>query len=129
VVDKEAIDAMSMAVEAALPIWAMMDSILADLPEKREDIQETLVKAQNVTQQLKTDISLLQDGMNVERKSLRNDAHLFVKVSFSRCIHMFALLKFFTGAPVGSLPLNQREVIRRIPPLVCGLTGKHGQAH
>jgi hypothetical protein len=129
VVDKEAIDAMSKAVEAALPIWAMMDSILADLPEKREDIQETLVKAQNVTQQLKTDISLLQDGMNVERKSLRNDAHLFVKVSFSRCIHMFALLKFFTGAPVGSLPLNQREVIRRIPPLVCGLTGKHGQTH
>jgi len=80
-VDKEAIDAMSKAVEAAPPIWAMMDSILADLPDKREDIQETLVKAQNVTQQLKTDISLLQDGTNVERKSLRNDAHLFVKVS------------------------------------------------
>jgi len=59
----------------------MMDSILADLPDTREDIQETLVKAQNVTQQLKTDISLLRDGMNVEGKSLRNDAHLFVKVS------------------------------------------------
>ena len=81
-VDKEAIDAMSKAVEAAPPIWAMMDSILADLPENREDIKETLVKAQNVTQQLKADISLLQDGTNVERKSLRNDAYLFVKVSF-----------------------------------------------
>jgi hypothetical protein len=81
-VDKEAIDAMSKAVEAAPPVWAMMDSILADLPENREDIKETLVKAQSVTQQLKTDISLLQDGMNVERKSLRNDAYLFVKVSF-----------------------------------------------
>ena len=81
-VDKEAIDAMSKAVEAAPPVWAMMDSILADLPENREDIKETLVKAQTVTQQLKTDISLLQDGMNVERKSLRNDAYLFVKVSF-----------------------------------------------
>jgi hypothetical protein len=80
-VDKEAIDAMNKAVEAAPPVWAMMDSILADLPENREDVKETLVKAQSVTQQLKTDISLLQDGMNVERKSLRNDAYLFVKVS------------------------------------------------
>ena len=81
-VDKEAIDAMSKAVEAAPPIWAMMDSILADLPENREDIKETLLKAQNVTQQLKADISLLQDGTYVERKSLRNDAYLFVKVRF-----------------------------------------------
>jgi hypothetical protein len=81
-VDKEAIDAMSKVVEAAPPVWAMMDSILADLPENREDIKETLVRAQSVTQQLKTDISLLQDGTNVERKSLRNDAYLFVKVSF-----------------------------------------------
>lgn len=81
-VDKEAIDAMSRAVEAASPVWAMMNSILADLPDNREDIKETLVKAQNVTQLLKTDISLLQDGMNVERESLRNDAYLFVKVSF-----------------------------------------------
>ena len=81
-VDKEAIDAMSKAVEAAPPVWAMMDSILADLPESREDIKETLIKAQSVTQQLKTDILLLQDGMNVERRSIRNDAYLFVKVSF-----------------------------------------------
>ena len=81
VVDKQAIDAMSKAVEAAPPVWAMMDSILADLPDGQEDIQETLLKAQSVTQQLKTDISLLQDGTNVERKSFRNDAHLFVKVS------------------------------------------------
>jgi hypothetical protein len=80
-VDREAIDAMSKAVEAAPPVWAMMNSILADLPENREDIKETLVKAQNVTQLLKTDISLLQDGAYVERKSIRNDAYLFVKVS------------------------------------------------
>jgi hypothetical protein len=79
-VDKEAIDAMNKAVEAAPPVWAMMDSILADIPENREDIKETLVKAQNVTQQLKTDILLLQDGMYVKRKSLRNDAYLFVKL-------------------------------------------------
>ena len=95
-VDNKAIDAMSQAVEAAPPVWAMMDSILADLPEKQGDTQETLAKAQNVTQQLKTDISLLQDGMNVDRKSLRNDAHLFVKVSFSRCIHMLVFPKFLT---------------------------------
>jgi hypothetical protein len=81
-VDKEAIDAMSKAAEAAPPVWAMMDSILADLPESGEDVKETLLKAQTVTQQLKMGISLLQDGTNFERKSLRTDAHLFVKVSF-----------------------------------------------
>lgn len=132
-VDKKAIDAMSQAVEAAPPVWAMMDSILADLPEKRGDTQETLAKAQNVTQQLKTDISLLQDGMNVDRKSLRNDAHLFVKVSFSRCpMHSYACI-FQVPHPVlvpaGGPPLDQREVIRQFSPLVCSLTGKHGQAH
>ncbi|KAI0256779.1 RAM signaling pathway protein-domain-containing protein [Lactifluus subvellereus] len=79
-VDKEAIDAMSKAVEAAPPVWTMMDSILADIPEEREDIRETLIKAQNVTEQLKTDISQLQDGTYVDSKSLRNDAHLFVKL-------------------------------------------------
>ncbi len=80
-VDKEAIDAMSKAVEAAPPVWTMMDNIIADISEKREDIKEMLVRAQKVTRQLKSDISLLRDGTYVDRKSLRNDAHLFVKVS------------------------------------------------
>ncbi|KAH9966745.1 RAM signaling pathway protein-domain-containing protein [Russula dissimulans] len=97
-VDKEAIDAMSKAVEAAPPLWAMMDSILSDLPEKQEDIKEILVNAQNVTQQLKTDILLLQDGMNVERKSLRNNAHLFVKL----VVHLSTNVKSY----VDSHPLS-----------------------
>ena len=80
-VDNEAIDAMSKAVEAAPPVWIMMDSITADVSEQREDIQEMLVRAQRVTEQLKSDISLLRDGVYVDRKTLRNDAHLFVKVS------------------------------------------------
>ncbi|KAI9510837.1 RAM signaling pathway protein-domain-containing protein [Russula earlei] len=96
--DKEAIDAMSKAVEAAPPVWAMMDRILTDLPEKREDIKETLVKAQNVTQQLKTDIELLQDGATVEGKSIRNDAHLFVKL----VIHLSTDVKLY----VNSHPLS-----------------------
>ena len=129
-VDKEAIDAMSKAVEAAPPVWAMMDSILADLPEKQGDIKETLVKAQNVTQLLKIDISLLQDGAKVERKSLRNDAHLFVKVGLTEAFHIFWIAQVCSpGVSAGSLPLNQREVICRFSPLVCGLTGQHGQAH
>jgi hypothetical protein len=128
-VDKEAIDAMSKAVEFAPPVWAMMDSILADLPEKREDILETLFKAQNMTERLKTDISLLQDGMSVERKSLRNDAHLFVKVSSFAVVVYACITQNPPPASVGSSPLNQREVIRRFSPIVCGLTSKHGQAY
>ncbi|KAI9466287.1 RAM signaling pathway protein-domain-containing protein [Lactarius psammicola] len=79
-VDKEAMDAMGKAVEAAPPVWTMMDSIVADTSEKREDIKEMLVRAQKVTQQLKSDISLLRDGTYVDRKLLRNDAHHFVKL-------------------------------------------------
>jgi hypothetical protein len=105
-VDREAIDAMSKAVEAAPPVWAMMDSILADLPENREDIKETLVRAQSVTQQLKTDISLLQDGTYVERKSIRNDAYLFVKVSFRLTLFIVGSLNSSSGVSAGSLPLN-----------------------
>jgi hypothetical protein len=82
-VDKEAIDAMSKAVEAAPPVWTMMDCITADISETREDIKDMLVRAQRVTEQLKSDISLLQDGVYVDRKMLRNDAHLFVKVSLT----------------------------------------------
>lgn len=82
-VDKEAIDAMNKAVEAAPPVWTMMDNIIADIPDKREEIKEMLVSAQKVTRQLKSDISLLRDGTYVDRKSLRSDAHLFVKVSLT----------------------------------------------
>ncbi|KAI0273711.1 RAM signaling pathway protein-domain-containing protein [Gloeopeniophorella convolvens] len=79
-VDKEAIDAMIKAVEAAPPVWTMMDNILADVGENQEEIKDTLVRAHAVTRQLKSDISALQDGAYVDRKSLRNDAHLFVKL-------------------------------------------------
>ncbi len=74
---------MSKAVEAAPPVWTMMDSIIADISEKREDIKETLVRAHDVTQQLKSDISSLRDGTYVDRRLLRNDAHFFVKVSWT----------------------------------------------
>ncbi|KAH9180629.1 RAM signaling pathway protein-domain-containing protein [Lactarius sanguifluus] len=97
-VDKEAIDAMGKAVEAAPPVWMMMDSIIADVSEKREDIKEMLVRAQRVTQQLKSDISLLRDGTYVDRKSLRNDAHLFVKL----VVHLSTDVKIY----VDSHPLS-----------------------
>lgn len=97
-VDKEAIDAMSKAVEAAPPVWTMMDSIIADVSEKREDIKDMLVRAQKVTHQLKSDISLLRDGTYVDRKSLRNDAHLFVKL----VVHLSTDVKTY----VNSHPLS-----------------------
>ncbi|KAH9005232.1 RAM signaling pathway protein-domain-containing protein [Lactarius hatsudake] len=97
-VDKEAIDAMGKAVEAAPPVWMMMDSIIADVSEKREDIKEMLVRAQRVTQQLKSDISRLRDGTYVDRKSLRNDAHLFVKL----VVHLSTDVKIY----VDSHPLS-----------------------
>ena len=79
-VDKEAIEAMFKAVEAAPPVWSMMDTMLADVPERREEVRESLGKAQVLTDQLKEGILALQAGVQVDRKALREDAHLFVKV-------------------------------------------------
>lgn len=79
-VDKEALDAMTKAVEAAPSVWDMVDAVLADMPEKRLELGGTLETAQYVTRQLKDSIAILQDGGHVDRKTTREDAHLFIKV-------------------------------------------------
>ncbi|KAA1471075.1 hypothetical protein DENSPDRAFT_837000 [Dentipellis sp. KUC8613] len=78
-VDKEALDAMTKAVEAAPSVWDMVDTVLADMPERKQEISETLETAQSVTAQLKESITAVQDGVQVDRKALHDDAHLFVK--------------------------------------------------
>ncbi|TFY66661.1 hypothetical protein EVG20_g4426 [Dentipellis fragilis] len=78
-VDKEALDAMTKAVEAAPSVWDMVDTVLTDMPERKQEISETLDTAQAVTAQLKESITALQDGVQVDRKALHDDAHLFVK--------------------------------------------------
>ncbi|THH20688.1 hypothetical protein EW146_g710 [Bondarzewia mesenterica] len=97
-VDKPAIEAMSKAVEAAPPVWDMLDAMLADLPENREEIEESLGKAQAVTRNLKEGISNIQSDVQVDRKDLRDHARLFVKVycsllSYFLCLYSSILAK------------------------------------
>ncbi|THH31152.1 hypothetical protein EUX98_g3038 [Antrodiella citrinella] len=80
-VDKEAIDAMKVAVDAAPPVWAMMDEILADVPDTKEQLSGVLERAKALTEKLKANISVLESGdTNTDRGGFRDDAHGFAKI-------------------------------------------------
>lgn len=80
-VDKEALDAMRVAVEAAPAVWEMMDEILGEGQDTMVDVRDTLARAKTVTNRLRENISAVQTGHPADRKTLREDAHVFVKVS------------------------------------------------
>jgi hypothetical protein len=81
-VDKEALDAMKVAVEAAPGVWEMMEAILADILETQAEVRETLTRAKAVTQRLRENIRAVHQGeATADRKTMRDDAHVFVKVS------------------------------------------------
>ena len=86
-VDKEALDAMRVAVEAAPAVWEMMDEILGEVDEDqntKSDVEDTLVKAKIVTDRLRENIRAVQKSHPAaDRKMLREDAHVFVKVPTS----------------------------------------------
>ncbi|KAI0312179.1 RAM signaling pathway protein-domain-containing protein [Amylostereum chailletii] len=93
-VDKEAIEAMTKAVDAAPPIWAMMETILGDVGGGQDDVRETLARAQSVTASLKEGIAELLDGsQHTDRRAIREIAHLFVKfvVQLSSSIKTYGL--------------------------------------
>jgi hypothetical protein len=80
-VDKEALDAMKVAVEAAPAVWEMIDDILGDVLEAKIDLLANLDRAKTVTERLRADIQAVQHGYpGADRKTMREDAHVFVKV-------------------------------------------------
>ena len=84
-VDKEALDAMRVAVEAAPAVWEMMDEILSEA-DANQDVEDTLAKARVITDRLRENIRAVQKGHPAaDRKTLREDAHVFVKVAKSCC--------------------------------------------
>ena len=81
-VDKEALDAMAVAVRAAPIVWSTLEEITNDPTGMPLDIKGTLAKAQSVTRRLGDNLRAIQEGhLNADRKTLREDAHVFVKVS------------------------------------------------
>ena len=83
-VDKEALEAMKAAVHAASPVWTMTDELLLESPELKEELDELLSKAKEVTGRLGDSIRAVENGdAPADRKMLRDDAHLFVNVSLT----------------------------------------------
>ncbi|PCH38160.1 hypothetical protein WOLCODRAFT_161344 [Wolfiporia cocos MD-104 SS10] len=79
-VDREAIDAMKQALDAAPAIWEMMGEILDETQEPKDDLKGTLRKAQDVAERLRRNIESIQDGDPVlDRKPLHDDARTFAK--------------------------------------------------
>lgn len=84
VVDKQAIDAVRAAVEAAPAVWETTDELLRNDPVLEEELHEKLSRAKEITQSLRSNIHLLGTGeaSSVDRRALRDDAHSFANVSF-----------------------------------------------
>ncbi|KDQ60678.1 hypothetical protein JAAARDRAFT_31655 [Jaapia argillacea MUCL 33604] len=80
-VDRQAINAMKVAVESAPLVWDMMDEILADVQEDKPDLREMLARAKLLTERLGATIRRLEEGDSaLDRRALRDDAHIFVKI-------------------------------------------------
>lgn len=111
-VDKEAIDAMAGAVRTAPYVWSMLEEISDEMQDAPVDLRDSLAKAKAVTQRLGENIKAIQDCLpNADRKALREDAHVFVKVcgiDLTYCV-TFQSLWFLTN----HLPLflNYQTVI------------------
>ena len=83
--DREVIDAIKVAVEAAPEIWGLMDEMLEAEggDEDGDGFREVLARAKDVTARLRSSIAAVQEGAHslvLDGKALHDDAHLFVKV-------------------------------------------------
>lgn len=82
--DKEAIAAVEQAVEAAPPVWEMVEELAGDLEGSAEELREGLMRARAVTARLKERLADVKDGEFVRnRQALREDAQVFIKVRSS----------------------------------------------
>ena len=81
-IDKEAIDSVKVAVEAATVVWRMTDGLLAEDATIGPEFTRNLTKAKDITQRLAESILLLGSGDASEDKTpVRNEAHSFANVS------------------------------------------------
>lgn len=84
-IDKEAIDAVKAAVEAAPVVWDMTEEMLQDDPVMRGELQGRLTMAKEVTQRLHENIRRLGLGdVTADRIAIREDSHVFAKVRLVR---------------------------------------------
>lgn len=81
-VDEDALDAMERAVDTAPAVWEMMKDFLTCISEHAgHDLQDSLTQAHVITERLGTNLRATRCGDPLlNRKALREDAHMFVKV-------------------------------------------------
>jgi RAM signalling pathway protein len=81
-VDKEALQAVQATVDIASDVWDMIEDTLGGVVEATETIRATLEIARAVTSRLSDIVRSMQsvDPAPTDRKSLREDARVFLKV-------------------------------------------------
>ena len=84
-VDNDALDSMEAAVDSAPAIWDLMQEMVETMPEtpgSSVDFHDSIDKAKIVTERLRVNIITVRAGdPTADRRALRDNAHLFVKVS------------------------------------------------
>ena len=84
-VDNDALDSMETAVDSAPAIWELMQEMvesMSETPGLSGDFRDSIDKAKIVTERLRVNIVAVRTGdPTADRRALRDNAHLFVKVS------------------------------------------------
>ncbi|EIN07514.1 hypothetical protein PUNSTDRAFT_136193 [Punctularia strigosozonata HHB-11173 SS5] len=104
VADKDAMTAMRRTIEAALPVWEMLEEIAKD--ESGAVPPAELARAQAVTTSFDGHLRRVESGDATERSALRDDAHVFVKT----VIHLANLMKPYAGPQVAPLRAKMHEL-------------------
>lgn len=84
-VDNDALNSMETAVNSAPAIWELMQEMvetMSQTPELSGDFRDSIDKGKIVTERLRVNIVTVRAGdPTADRRALRDNAHLFVKVS------------------------------------------------
>jgi hypothetical protein len=80
-VDKEALAAVKGALDVAPAVWESIEELLDSELASRPEARETLSNAIKVTRRLGETIRSLQEGELKDASSLKQDAHIFMRVS------------------------------------------------
>ncbi|GJE95156.1 RAM signaling pathway protein-domain-containing protein [Phanerochaete sordida] len=103
-IDKEAIDAVRAAVDAAPVVWDQTEGLMEEDPAMHSELHGKLLKAKDVTQRLRASLTLLEKAdVSTDRSAIREDAHLFVNIVIS----LLSAIKVY--GQTRSLPADLRQ--------------------
>lgn len=120
-VDKEAVQAVQAAVEVAPKVWDMMEDLLGNVLDAKNTVRETLERARAVTTRLSETIRVMQETDSAgDRKLLREDAHIFLKVLSCVDSTIFALT-LYCRPSFNCQTSSKNMEARTLYPLLCVL--------